>query len=185
MIIKFSYSILFKIQQILICLIMFRKDVLIRIINFLKWSLSETLFIKLSSINLASFIRIAFLQSHWIWWIFILFILKDITFVRLVRVSLYWRTGNVNEIWIDKSLKHSFRLHFRGVLMSHIICWTAEFIFNNDVIVFLNVRIKSVLYSVLRSARNTFTDLRPSWPIFCVKLNYFQIFFLRPFISYD
>ena len=58
-------------------------------------------------------------------------------------------------------------------------------IFETNIIVLHDIRIKSVLYSVLRSAWNPFTDLRPSWPIFCVKLNYFQIFFLRPFIPYD
>ena len=59
------------------------------------------------------------------------------------------------------------------------------FILNQDVVVFLNVRVESVLDSVFGSSRQALTDLGPSRSIFHVELNDFKIFCLSPLFSLD
>ena len=59
------------------------------------------------------------------------------------------------------------------------------FILNQDVVVFPNVRVESVLDSVFGSSRQALTDLGPSRSIFCVELNDFEIFCLSPLFSLD
>lgn len=68
---------------------------------------------------------------------------------------------------------------FRAVLL---VLWKLMpvVVFYLEIIILLNVRVKSVLYSVLWPSRQTFADFTPFWPQLRKQLDYLEVFFLCP-----
>lgn len=75
-------------------------------------------------------------------------------------------------LWYDRNLVRDLPQRSPLLLLLH------HFVL--DVVVFLNVWVKSVLYFVLWSTRQLFTDLRPLAANFCVQLDYLSVLLIRP-----
>jgi hypothetical protein len=68
---------------------------------------------------------------------------------------------------------------------SQLIGMNGSFVLDQNIVVFLNIRIKSVLDSVFWSSGQSFTDLGPFGAKLGVKFNNFVILSLRPLFTLD
>lgn len=123
---------------------------LIRLIDFLQRSfLIPFLINRFFWIYFKMFLKINLLGSFRNLFFLIFLILLGLKFMAL------WLSPcgrNINEVGVRALFFHNFGLVLAGLLPSQFIC-ISHFVFHQNVIILLNIRIESVFNSILRSAR--------------------------------
>ena len=180
-----SKSILFKIKQILIAIIMASKRNFIRPIDLLQWSLALPVFInRFPWISSVWSIDVLFFSSLSVLLLLVFFVLGRWLFT-LGFFSLIWCQRNVNKICVRALYLYYLWLVVVWMLGCQVVGMNCAFVFNQNIVIFLNVWVESVLDSVFWSSEQSFTDFGPSGSELCVKLNDFVIFGLGPLFTLD